>query len=186
MGRKYFAWLALLCGAFWWLTGWQSVYLVKELSSVMAVGATLTWAGLAWLAKRPTWFEPHVHQQLAQLADRVAYVMCAGSVLFAAVTAEFLSSLALMPAQEETAVLERVECTAAGAGRLSGLRFGQAMDGQRMCLRWHTGEIGAVERLALDEWPSLRGLPMGGQLPVSMRRQDSWLWGQGAWYRVDH
>lgn len=186
MNKKYAVGLILGCVAFWMITGWQSVYMLNALATAMGIGAMLTWAVLAFLAQRPDWFEPVVHEQMSTLARKTSQWMAAAAIFGGLVAAELLSSWALMPQQQQTALLERVKCSMAGAGKLPGLRFGQDTDGQDMCFRWDTGSMDAIERLNPADWPGMQGLAMGGQISVSIQRQTSWLLGPDAWYRVVH
>jgi hypothetical protein len=184
MNKKYAIGLILGCTAFWTITEWQSVYMLNALATALGVGAMLTWAVLAFLAQKPDWFESEVHQQVSSLARKTSQLMSAAAIVGIVVTAELLSSWVLMPQQQQTALLERVTCSMAGAGKLSGLRFGQDTDGQDMCFRWDTGSIDAIERLNPDEWPGMKSVAIGGKISVTIERQTSWLLGPDAWYRV--
>lgn len=184
MNKKYEAGFILGCVAFWTITGWQSVYMLNALATALGVGAILTWAVLASLAQKPDWFESEVYQQVSSMARKTSQWMSAAAIIGIVVTAELLSSWALMPQQQQTALVERVKCAIAGAGKLSGLRFEQDTDGQHICLRWDTGSIDAIERLNPDEWPSIKGLAIGGKVSLTIERQTSWLLGPDAWYRV--
>jgi len=184
MNEKYAVGLILGSTALWLFTGWQSVYMLNGLATALGIGLMLTWAVLALLTQKPDWFDPEVRQQIGTLTRKTSQWMFAVGILGGVVAAELLSSRALMPQHQETATFERVKCPTGGAGKLSGLRFGQDTDGRDMCFRWDTGSVDAIERLNSDELPGMHVMGIGGKTTVTIQRQASWLLGHDAWYRV--